>query len=282
MTLFLRWRALGVASMAALSLLATACSSTDDTATPTAEGTDEEAAPAATEEAAEASEADEHPAWGYTAEDGPDRWGEDYPTCGTGIEQSPIDLTGATEEDIADIAFAYGQTPLEIFNNGHTIEVEPAEAMSIELNGTTYDVAQFHFHAGSEHQVDGQQFPMEMHIVHTAGNALAVVGVMIQEGAENAALAPVFDNIPTAVSEEAQEVEGQVVDLDAILPSTRTYYQYSGSLTTPPCSEDVAWQVLDTPIEVSAEQLAAFTAVVNGNFRPVQPLGERILIDDAA
>ena len=281
MTLFLRWRALGVASMAALSLLATACSSTDDTATPTAEGTDEEAAPAATEEAAEASEADEHPAWGYTAEDGPDRWGEDYPTCGTGIEQSPIDLTGATEEDIADIAFAYGQTPLEIFNNGH-IEVEPAEAMSIELNGTTYDVAQFHFHAGSEHQIDGQQFPMEMHIVHTAGNALAVVGVMIQEGAKNAALAPVFDNIPTAVSEEAQEVEGQVVDLDAILPSTRTYYQYSGSLTTPPCSEDVAWQVLDTPIEVSAEQLAAFTAVVNGNFRPVQPLGERILIDDAA
>ena len=105
MTLFLRWRALGVASMAALSLLATACSSTDDTATPTAEGTDEEAAPAATEEAAEASEADEHPAWGYTAEDGPDRWGEDYPTCGTGIEQSPIDLTGATEEDIACLLY---------------------------------------------------------------------------------------------------------------------------------------------------------------------------------
>jgi len=81
---------------------------------------------------------------------------------------------------------------------------------------------------------------------------------------------------------EGEVVDGASVDLSAVLPDAQTYFQYSGSLTTPPCSEGVAWQVLETPIEISQAQLDAFTAVVDGNFRPVQPLGERLLVLDSA
>ncbi|MEZ5380934.1 MAG: carbonic anhydrase family protein [Microthrixaceae bacterium] len=249
---------------------------------------DDSAADTTAEDAAETTAAAEapKPEWSYEGAEGPDNWGslgDEYATCSSGTEQSPIDLTGATSEDIADISFNYGEIPLSIFNNGHTIEVEAEAGNSIELEGTEYAVKQFHFHAGSEHVIDGSQFPLEMHIVHsTEDEKLAVVGVMVEVGAENEALASVFDNIPTEVSEEGEVVDGATVDLSAALPDAQTYYQYSGSLTTPPCSEGVSWQVLETPIEVSQAQLDAFTEVVDGNFRPVQPLGERELILDAA
>ncbi|MEZ5373213.1 MAG: carbonic anhydrase family protein [Microthrixaceae bacterium] len=237
-------------------------------------------------ESTETTAAAEKPEFGYEGEIGPENWGslgEEYETCASGTEQSPIDLTGAVSEDITDITFNYGEIPLSIFNNGHTIEVEAEAGNSIELDGQSYDVAQFHFHAGSEHVIDGEQFPLEMHIVHkTADDQLAVVGLMVEVGAENEALASVFNNIPTEVTEEGEPVDGESVDLAAVLPDSETYFQYGGSLTTPPCSEGVAWQVLDTPIEISQDQLDAFTAVVDGNFRPVQPLGERELVLDSA
>ena len=197
--------------------------------------------------------------------------------------RSPPSTTGPTEENIADIGFDYAESGLNIFNNGHTVEVEYDEGSSVGLGGETYEVVQFHFHAGSEHTVDGEQHPMELHIVHrTPDERLAVVGIFLEVGGENVALAPVFDNLPTEVSDEAAPVEGETVDLAAALPETQTYFQYDGSLTTPPCTEGVAWQVLDTPVEISQEQLDAFTAVVEGNFRPTQPLGDRELVRDAA
>jgi carbonic anhydrase len=258
----------------AAGLLLAACSS-DDGSPDTSTGDTTGAAP--TEASA---------TWSYEGDTGPESWGSlsaENELCDTGTEQSPIDLTGAVEEDIADIDFTYGETPLAIYNNGHTIEVEVEEGSSIEIPDGTYEVTQFHFHAGSEHTVDAEQSPMEMHIVHrSTEGGLAVVGVMLEVGAENEALGPVFDHIPTEVGDEAETVDGETVDLAAVLPDTRTYYQYPGSLTTPPCSEDVAWQVLTTPVEISQDQLEAFTTVVDGNARPVQPIGDRTLTEDIA
>ena len=264
--------------MAALALVLVACGDDDDDDAGGAAATS-----APTTEAAGA--APEEPEFGYEGELGPENWGElsdEWNLCAEGTAQSPIDLTAATEENIADIGFDYAESALNIYNNGHTIEVEYDDGSSIDLDGQTYDVDQFHFHAGSEHTVDGQQSAMELHIVHrTPQDELAVVGVLIETGAENAALAPVFEHIPTEVSEESEgPVEGEAVNLAEVLPDTQTYFQYVGSLTTPDCSEEVSWQVLDTPIEISQEQLDAFTAVVDGNFRPSQPLGDRDLVHD--
>ena len=63
-------------------------------------------------------------------------------------------------------------------------------------------------------------------------------------------------------------------------PASHATYRYPGSLTTPPCSEGVSWLVAVEPIELSAEQIAAFTAIFHGNNRPVQPLGERTIAVD--
>ena len=74
---------------------------------------------------------------------------------------------------------------------------------------------------------------------------------------------------------EMQHLEHVSVDVDQLLPSDRHAYRYQGSLTTPPCSEGVTWIVFSEPHQLSKQQIDDFVAIVNGNNRPVQPLGER-------
>ena len=147
------------------------------------------------------------------------------------------------------------------------------------LDGEQYDLKQFHFHAPSEHTVDGQPAAIELHLVHeTAGGQKAVVGVLINEGAANTAFQPVWDHLPAAEGAE-QEYDVQVNAAD-LLPVDQTTFRYAGSLTTPPCSEGVSWFLMIRPIELSAEQIAAFTAIYDGNNRPVQPLDGRTVEAD--
>lgn len=223
--------------------------------------------------------------WEYTGANGPDHWGDldpRYQDCRTGMAQSPIDITNVTTSDLADIVFNYKETAVTIHNNGHTIQVNYDNGSTIELNGTTYTLAQFHFHTPSEHILDGQPAAAEMHLVHknAAGANAVVVGVMIQEGAENAAFAPVWENLPATSTKEAETIAGAFIDAADLLPVVRTYYTYQGSLTTPPCTEGITWLVLTTPIEMSAAQIAIFNNIIGNNNRPIQPRNERPLIED--
>ena len=155
--------------------------------------------------------------------------------CSNGREQSPIDLTGAEQRALSEIGFDYAPSPVSIQNNGHTIQVDCRAGSGIVLDGTRYGLVQFHFHHRSEHTVDGADFPLELHLVHADANgALAVVGVFLEEGAANEALAPVWRHLP-AEAGPAALVEG-TVDANALLPDRRTTWRYRGSLTTPPCS----------------------------------------------
>jgi carbonic anhydrase len=139
---------------------------------------------------------------------------------------------------------------------------------------------QYHFHSPSEHTVKGQHHPMEMHLVHkSADNKLAVIGVFIDEGAHNAAFDPIWSNLPDTKGEEVH-VENVMVDVNQLLPASMESYRYDGSLTTPPCSEGVKWIVMTTPIQMSAEQINAFRAIISGNNRPVQPLNSRVVETD--
>jgi carbonic anhydrase len=224
----------------------------------------------------------EHPHWGYEGEGGPEHWGElseEYELCETGVEQSPIDLSGETEQDLANIQFSYEPSAINILNNGHTIQVNYDEGSSIEVNGTRYQLLQFHFHAPSEHTEDGESFPAELHLVHAdADGNLAVVGILLEEGQESAALAPVWLHLP-AQEGEVETVEGSV-DAAGFLPEEQATYRYSGSLTTPPCSEGVSWFVMMEPVEISAEQLQQLAVIIEGSNRPIQELGERDLLGD--
>lgn len=219
------------------------------------------------------------PAWGYEPHNGPALWGTldpGFSTCASGAEQSPIDLTDARTADPAPVEFHYRRTPIAIENNGHTIQVNPDPGSGIVLNGVRSDLLQFHFHHASEHTVDGIQFPLEMHFVHRSDSgSLTVVGVLFKEGMANEALAPVWEHLPPEPT--ASRVVPGELDLAALLPTVRTTWRYRGSLTTPPCTEGVTWNVLTEPLTMSTAQIAAFGAIHPNNFRPVQPLGERVL-----
>lgn len=217
--------------------------------------------------------------WGYEARNGPMVWGsldQAYSTCALGGEQSPVDLTGGRSADLPKVEFDYRRSGATIENTGHSIQVNPVPGSGIVLDGVRYELRQFHFHHGSEHTVAGKRLPLELHLVHEdARGSLAVVGVLFTQGDANDALAPVWAHLPAEPSPTRPIPEE--LDLAALLPDRRTMWRYRGSLTTPPCTEGVAWAVFAEPLALSAGQIEAFAAIYPNNYRPVQPLGERVL-----
>src|SRR5687768_13242225 len=139
--------------------------------------------------------------WTYEGEEGPEHWGElsaDYAPCETGRAQSPIDVAIADPADLANVTFSYQPAELTIVNNGHTVQVNYPPGSTITVDEKSFELAQFHFHAPSEHRINGVAAAAELHLVHRASDAaLAVVGILLTEGEANAALAPVFANLPT-------------------------------------------------------------------------------------
>ncbi|SQG64571.1 Carbonic anhydrase precursor [Corynebacterium renale] len=221
--------------------------------------------------------------WGYTAEGAPEHWGElseEYATCGTGTEQSPIDLTGATPEDLDDLTFAYTPSGGEVLNNGHTLQFTPATSQKVTLAGEELELVQLHMHTPSEHHIDGKQLPGEIHLVHkNADGDLTVLGIMLADGAANDLVQYLLDNAPAQADATTDVTEE--LDIAALLPAKQEYITYAGSLTTPPCTENVRWIVMTQPVEASAEQLAAFEKLIGANARPVQEHGDRELTLDA-
>jgi carbonic anhydrase len=231
--------------------------------------------------------------WGYedSAESvGPAKWGTlpGDETCGTGKQQTPINVvTGAAKpQDLPDLVFGYKPSHLAMLNNGHTEQMTYDAGSTLGRVGSkeTWTLAQFHFHAPSEHTVDGASFPMEVHLVHVdaAGKPAAVVGVFIKAGRENAGLARAFQTLP-AKSGDKSEPAGATVNAGSLLPADRTFFTYTGSLTTPPCTEGITWYVLKTPIEMSPAQIGAFTKLehLGHTNRPIQSLGGRVVMVDS-
>lgn len=228
---------------------------------------------------------DEEIHWSYAGEGGPENWGEleaAYQACGLGKEQSPINLTNGMPTDLANIQFSYEESEITILNNGHAVQVNYDEGSSIVANGSTYNLLQFHFHTPSEHSVGGLLYPAELHLVHANSDGqLAVVGVLVEEGAENDTFAAIWNNLPSEQS-EAESI-GLKINAADMLPENQIIYRYNGSLTTPPCSEQVLWSVMQDPIEMSFEQISAFSDLfAHDTNRPIQPLNNRTLHLDSS
>lgn len=219
--------------------------------------------------------------WGYEGEEGPEHWGElspDFALCSTGTEQSPVDIVDGAALNPADLEYNYQPSAVNILNNGHTIQVNYDAGSELMLDNDSYKLLQFHFHAHSENTKNGQPAPMEIHFVHqNDAGGLAVVGVWLESGSENEAFAAVFNNLP-ATESEPEVVADATVNAGELLPSDRSYYRFNGSLTTPPCSENVKWIMLNEPIELSQAQIDAFTAIFDDNYRPVQPFNDRTFL----
>jgi carbonic anhydrase len=225
-----------------------------------------------------ALQAQERPHWSYEGATGPAHWADlekDYGPCRLGKEQSPIDIRGARQADLAPIAFAYTAGPAEIVNNGHTVQVTPKSGGAIRAGGVEYKLLQFHFHTPSEERIQGKAHDMVAHFVHKdAAGKLAVVAVLLDGGKETAAWKAIFDSLP---GKEGETRDLASVDPAALLPSARGYYTFVGSLTTPPCSEGVRWFVLRQPVTVSPGETAAFRKIYPHNARPTQPVNGRAI-----
>jgi carbonic anhydrase len=221
--------------------------------------------------------------WGYSGEDGPQNWGKldsDFKTCSIGLQQSPINIASPVSARIGGLTTDYKATPMRIINNGHTVQVNYAPGSVLTVRGRRLVVQQFHFHAPSEHTLAGKHFPMEMHVVHKDDSGLlGVLGVFLQEGAANPAFASILAAAPKTAGPE-RTVAGETIDVARLVGNTATYFEYLGSLTTPPCSENVSWFVLTQPSSVSADQVATFKTLVPKNNRPVQNLNARLLFEN--
>ncbi|MDQ7042407.1 MAG: carbonic anhydrase family protein [Sulfurimonas sp.] len=211
--------------------------------------------------------------WDYN-QNGPTHWEEFSQTCGKGIHQSPVNIIpGKTlqmnhqydlsmHDDITGLA--------KVIDNGHSIKVTPEHGGYIELHGEKFKLLQFHFHGKSEHTIDGKRFDMVAHMVHQNPKTkqLAVVAVFFVEGKSNSALEKIIDNVGGTVKLDPQ---------DYVPLETSHYYHYIGSLTTPPCSENVQWYLLKKPQEASKAQIEHFRKFYVDNERPVQELHDRVI-----
>lgn len=302
-----------------LSLILVACSSSAEADTETGEAPITEGA---SSEHACAEIHDGKPHFSYDDMDekaGPEAWDDlvnsagavAYPACddGTG-QQSPIAFPApAVGSSVSAADFGLGRElawsaqakVASLINNGHTwlANIDPSSRNTLLDENTEYRLAQFHFHAPSEHTIGGKSYPLEVHFVHlgpetvkpvnpadAAKQDLAkpfaeVIAVMFEEDArDNPVLARMwpagkasgrFNVCPQA---SAQKFDADI-DIDALLPSSddRTYLQYDGSLTTPPCSRKVRFRMMTTPVKASRAQIDTFKEVFHGdNSRPTQDI----------
>lgn len=196
----------------------------------------------------------------------------------SGAMQSPINIeTSAAEAMTTDgsLILDYAEEISDVIDNGHSIEIEDGGQATIA--GRSFELKQFHLHSPSEHTLNGENFPIELHFVHKAQDGrLAVIAVFFKEGTENAAFQAILDDVKA--NEEVAVASGLSLNVAELLPANKSYYHYLGSLTTPPLTENVEWYVMANPVEVSAEQIAAFNEYYQGNNRAVQPLGERSVL----
>jgi len=211
--------------------------------------------------------------WDYAGEMGPENWGDEFPTCGKGTKQSPLNITGPFEKSKDVLVVNYKEGPLKILNNGHTIQVNVEPGSTLKINKDVYNLLQFHFHRPSEEQVDGKPMAMVAHFVHkNADGKLAVLGVLLNDGKDNAAIQTLWNNAPKVEGPEVV-VDKMKFDPSSLVPTALTHYSYEGSLTTPPCTEGVNFYILKTPVDIGKKQVVDFP--FKRNARPVQPLNGR-------
>lgn len=218
--------------------------------------------------------------WAYEGEGRPENWGRlrpEYGLCASGERQSPIDIRDGIRVDQAPIEFDYKPSLFRILDNGHTVRVTVG-AGRITVLGKPYDLVEVDFHRPAEERVNGRTFDMSAHLVHRSpeDGRTAVVVVLLEKGRDNPLIQTFWNNLPLERDDEVAPPK-DVVDLNQLLPESRGYFAYMGSLTTPPCTEGVLWMVLRQPVEISAEQVAIFSRLYRNNARPIQPANGRLI-----
>lgn len=225
--------------------------------------------------------ADEGIHWTYEGERGPQHWGDLSPNfvqCRVGLNQSPVDITGAVEADLPALVLDYNTYTTNLVNNGHTGQANVEPGNFLRVGGESFELVQFHLHTPSEHQVNGKQFLMELHFVHQNENGeLAVVGLLVDEGKVNEETVAYMSKLPSEVDQPVP-YRRQLSNLPPILSDNFSYYRYNGSLTTPPCTEGVRWFILKDKVYSDRAQQAIYQNLIGDDARGPQPINARAIL----
>ncbi|EXB88694.1 hypothetical protein L484_015379 [Morus notabilis] len=235
----------------------------------------------------------------YSGPTGPEYWGNlsnDYVPCKNGAVQSPVNIEkdeAVLNSTLNPLNRKYSSSVNStLINSCYHIGVkfeDQSGAGVLNVDGKDYTLIKLHWHTPSEHQIDGYQFPAELHLVHQAADAtLSVVSILYNYTSDDDSVDPFL----------AEQIEEQLVELPNVscggkgarLPlgnldltelgnQAKNYYRYVGSLTTPGCTETVIWTVLQKVRSISQDQVEALRNPLNGSYkenaRPTQPLHDR-------
>lgn len=217
--------------------------------------------------------------WSYEGETGPESWGKLSPVnakCDLGERQSPIDIRDGIRVELDPLSFDYKASQFSVIDNGHTIQVNMGAGNYINVSGRSYGLVEFHFHKPSEERINGRGSEMVLHLLHRDGSGkIAIVALLIEPGKANTLIQSVWNNLPLEKNESVNALSN--MDLSQLIPKSRDYYTYMGSLTTPPCTEGVLWLVMKETIEMSPEQIYIFSRLYPMNARPIQKQAGRLI-----
>jgi len=218
--------------------------------------------------------------WGYAGLGAPENWAKirpGYALCGAGKRQSPIDIRGGIRVDLEPIKFDYRRTHFRIVDTGHTVRVDVGEGSSINVMGRVWPLDHFVFRRPGEERIGGKTYDMSLQLVHKDyDGTTAILAIPMERGAEHPVIQTLWNHMPLEVGMEVTPRDA-VIDLSGLLPQVRTYFTYMGSLTTPPCTENVLWLVLKEPVQISQEQIGIFARLYPNNTRPLQPTHDRLI-----
>ncbi|MBF0609725.1 MAG: hypothetical protein G8345_06470 [Magnetococcales bacterium] len=215
--------------------------------------------------------------WGYSGTRGPDHWGEmGFPLCIQGRKQSPVDFAVNRKSIQLDLEMDYRSSLLRVLNTGRAIKVIYEPGSTVKYGDRRYELTQFQFHTPSEHTLGGRTYPMEIQFLHRAVDGkLLQLAVFATEGeqAVNGTVDALFSALPMKVDMEL--IGNFYLNAADLLPRELTAFFYVGSLTTPPCTEGVAWFVYKEPLHLPAGLISRMASLLGRNTRPIQ----KILID---
>ena len=222
--------------------------------------------------------------WAYEGAGGPQAWGKlqpEFSLCASGRRQSPINIeeSQTLRGPAEPLQFSYQPSNATVRHDGHTIEVTVSGNNALTVRGSTYKLVQLHFHHPAEERINNQGFAMVVHLLHKNDQGqFAMLAVLLEPGEANALINKVWTYIPLDKGDQVPMPAG-MLDLNELLPKDQRYYQFFGSLTTPPCTEDVLWLILKQTATASKEQIKLFSQLFPNNARPIQAINGRPVRD---
>ncbi|KFK43123.1 hypothetical protein AALP_AA1G083400 [Arabis alpina] len=220
---------------------------------------------------------------------GPSKWGTlkpEWAMCGKGKMQSPIDLCDISvlfDHDLGYLRSSYLPSNATLKNRGHDImmKFEGGNAgKGITINGTDYQLQQIHWHSPSEHTINGKRFFLEKHMVHESKDGrITVVAFFYKLGRPDPFLFSLERQLKRITDTHESEEYVRVIHPRRVEFESKHYYRYIGSLTTPPCTENVIWTISKELKTMTLKQLNLLRVSVhdqsNTNARPLQRKNER-------